>query len=186
MGQQTCPFVCSQLQLSTSPSISLTTWKHTQVRRVEGNFRTLAQLELHCSSNLGLLWELGLFVGATILVSSEVYIWNRYEQDISQATLPAFVRRCYSKNYSGIFLFSVGFLNQKDTLVKKWVFWSDGCCFCLLLYTGCVMVLPCCGCRRVPGNPGDFNSEMQKVDQWRFVVQIVQIQLFCSATKYIN
>ena len=44
------------------------------------------------------------------------------EQDISQAILPVFVRRCYLKNCSGIFLFSISFLHQTDTLVKKWVF----------------------------------------------------------------
>ena len=132
MGQQTCSFACFQLQLSTSPSISRTTWKHTQGRRVEGHFRTLAQLELHCSSNLGLLWELGLVVGATILVTSEG-VRNTYEQDISRATLPAFVRRCYLKNYSGIFLFSIGFLNQKSLLSKSGYFDQTdvaSACFC--------------------------------------------------------
>ena len=180
MGQQTCPFACSQLQLSTSPSISPTTWKHTQGRRVEGNFRMLAQLELHCSSNLGLLWELGLFVGAMILVSSEgVHSEQIRAGYLSSHTASFCSLMLFEELFRNISFFH-RFLESEINLVKfkKWVFWSDGCCFCLLLW-----VLPCCGCWRVPGNPGDFDSKMQKVDQWRFVVQIVQIQLFCSATK---
>ena len=86
----------------------------------EVNFRTLAQLEVHCSSKVQLLWELGLFVAAMSLFFSEgIHSEHITEQDIAEATLPASVRRCYLQNCSGIFLLSICVLHQKDTLVAS-------------------------------------------------------------------
>ena len=130
-------------------------------------------------------WNRNLFVRLTssqliwrtTLLFDTISISLLLQHRISQATLPAFVRRCYLKNCSGIFLFYIDFLHQKYTLVKKWVFWSDGCCcWSLLVLSSC----PVCGCRRVPWKSGGI-FEMQKVDQWRFI----HTQVFCSATKYI-
>ena len=58
-------------------------------------------------------------MGATILVSSEGGHSEQITSRIPLKPLPAFVCRCCLKNCSGIFLFSRGFLHQKDTLVKK-------------------------------------------------------------------